>query len=70
MTGILQDHIFYKSNSMSQFRYHTVLPVSDLHVGDNFALIENLSAYTNYQVQVRSDDDEDASGVVFFSTSG
>lgn len=50
-------------------RYHTVLPVSDLHVGDNFALIENLSAYTNYQVQVRSDDDEDASEVVFFSTS-
>ena len=52
------------------FRYHTVLPVSDLHVGDNFALIENLSAYTNYQVQVRSDDDEDASEVIFFSTSG
>ena len=54
-------------------RYFTTLPISELVLGDNFALLDNLSPYTNYQVHLRIADDQTSSQLTnntFFSTSG
>ena len=55
-------------------RYFTTLPIAEVVEGDNFALLENLNPYTDYQVHLTVKNDEESlewiSEELFFSTSG